>query len=243
VTFLRGHTNFVTSLALHGSTLLTGSYDETCAHVLSCVGSPHSSTAADMTWPSCRRIRVWDLTTGSCKLVLQAKAISCLEFYPDQEVFAIGFHDVGCVATSASRSAFRPLTLPRYRPPQADPGLVLGHLAAAPNAVWSSARHPSRRARRYPPRLGWRRQGARRLGMADGGQGHQVWPADERQRRSRAHRRRQGAPEHRHCGARSLLTDAFPAGVQIVSVTLDGIIRCFSICASFQPSMTPTSGG
>jgi pyrimidine and pyridine-specific 5'-nucleotidase len=40
-------------------------------------------------------IRVWDLPTATCKLVLKAKAVSCLAFCAAANVFAAGFHDVG----------------------------------------------------------------------------------------------------------------------------------------------------
>ncbi|KAL7408924.1 hypothetical protein BDY24DRAFT_404916 [Mrakia frigida] len=66
---LKGHSNFVTSLDVHGDVLITGSYDET--------------------------IRVWDLPSGTCKLVLKAKAVSCLAFCAESNVFAAGFHDIG----------------------------------------------------------------------------------------------------------------------------------------------------
>lgn len=38
---------------------------------------------------------MWDLPTATCKLVLQAKAVSCLAFCAAANVFAAGFHDVG----------------------------------------------------------------------------------------------------------------------------------------------------
>ncbi|KAG8905601.1 hypothetical protein FRB99_008599 [Tulasnella sp. 403] len=71
VRFLRGHTNFCTTLILKGSRLISGSYDET--------------------------IRVWDVRSGKETHCLRAKAISCLDFLPEDEVLVAGFHDVGRV--------------------------------------------------------------------------------------------------------------------------------------------------
>lgn len=73
ITFLKGHTNFVTSLKLRGRRLVTGSYDET--------------------------VRVWSLDKAEpeCIRILQAKAISCVDFLPDEGVIAGGFHDLGRV--------------------------------------------------------------------------------------------------------------------------------------------------
>ena len=71
VRFLRGHTNFCTTLILKGNRLISGSYDET--------------------------IRVWDVAAGKQTHCLQAKAISCLDFLPEHEVLVAGFHDVGRV--------------------------------------------------------------------------------------------------------------------------------------------------
>jgi WD40 repeat protein len=71
VRFLNGHTNFCTTLLLRGKRLISGSYDET--------------------------IRFWDVETGEMKKCLQVKKpVSCVDFLADEEVFVVGFHDVGC---------------------------------------------------------------------------------------------------------------------------------------------------
>ncbi|KAG8924803.1 hypothetical protein FRC02_010191, partial [Tulasnella sp. 418] len=69
--FLRGHTGFCTTLILKGNRLISGSYDET--------------------------IRVWDVRKGKETHCLKAKAISCLDFLPEEEVLVAGYHDVGRV--------------------------------------------------------------------------------------------------------------------------------------------------
>ncbi|KAF8707396.1 A Receptor for Ubiquitination Targets, partial [Rhizoctonia solani] len=71
IRFLKGHTGFCTTLILKGNRLISGSYDET--------------------------IRVWDIRSGEEKKCLKAKAISCLDYLPDEEVLVAGFHDVGRV--------------------------------------------------------------------------------------------------------------------------------------------------
>ncbi|KAH7345326.1 hypothetical protein B0J17DRAFT_639418 [Rhizoctonia solani] len=71
IRFLKGHTGFCTTLLLKGNRLISGSYDET--------------------------IRVWDIRSGEEKKCLKVKAISCLDFLPDEEVLVAGFHDVGRV--------------------------------------------------------------------------------------------------------------------------------------------------
>ncbi|KZV83567.1 hypothetical protein EXIGLDRAFT_777445 [Exidia glandulosa HHB12029] len=77
VRFLQGHTGFVTAMMLRGKRLISGSYDET--------------------------IRVWDVETGQEKKCLQVKKpVSCLDFLPEEEVFVVGFHDVGRVHVFSS---------------------------------------------------------------------------------------------------------------------------------------------
>ncbi|KAL1744912.1 WD40-repeat-containing domain protein [Schizophyllum fasciatum] len=70
--FLNGHTNFCTTLLLRGKRLISGSYDET--------------------------IRFWDIETGEMKKCLPVKKpVSCVDFLAEEEVFVVGFHDVGRV--------------------------------------------------------------------------------------------------------------------------------------------------
>ncbi|TFK44441.1 hypothetical protein BDQ12DRAFT_593867 [Crucibulum laeve] len=72
IRFLNGHTNFCTTLLLRGKRLISGSYDET--------------------------IRFWDIETGEMKKCLQVKKpVSCVDFLAEEEVFVVGFHDVGQV--------------------------------------------------------------------------------------------------------------------------------------------------
>ncbi|KAG5645388.1 hypothetical protein DXG03_006341 [Asterophora parasitica] len=81
--FLHGHTNFCTTLLLRGKRLISGSYDET--------------------------IRFWDIETGEMKKCLQVKKpVSCVDFLAEEEVFVVGFHDVGRVHLFSSLT-FTPL--------------------------------------------------------------------------------------------------------------------------------------
>ena len=88
IRFLTGHTNYCTSLLLKGKRLISGSYDET--------------------------IRFWNIETGQMTKCLQVKKpVSCIDFLHEEgmplskqpvinflfvtEVFVVGFHDVGWV--------------------------------------------------------------------------------------------------------------------------------------------------
>ncbi|KAG8221468.1 hypothetical protein J3R82DRAFT_1675 [Butyriboletus roseoflavus] len=83
IRFLSGHTNFCTTLLLRGKRLISGSYDET--------------------------IRFWDIETGEMKKCLQVKKpVSCVDFLAEEEVFVVGFHDVGRVHLFSSVT-FTPL--------------------------------------------------------------------------------------------------------------------------------------
>ncbi|KAF9223100.1 hypothetical protein BS17DRAFT_782382 [Gyrodon lividus] len=83
IRFLNGHTNFCTTLLLRGKRLISGSYDET--------------------------IRFWDIETGELKKCLQVKKpVSCVDFLAEEEVFVVGFHDVGRVHLFSSVT-FTPL--------------------------------------------------------------------------------------------------------------------------------------
>ncbi|KAF8154498.1 hypothetical protein B0H34DRAFT_799277 [Crassisporium funariophilum] len=85
IRFLNGHTNFCTTLLLRGKRLISGSYDET--------------------------IRFWDIETGEMKKCLQVKKpVSCVDFLAEEEVFVVGFHDVGHVRVHLFSSVtFTPL--------------------------------------------------------------------------------------------------------------------------------------
>ncbi|KAI0683273.1 hypothetical protein BC835DRAFT_1396028 [Cytidiella melzeri] len=83
IRFLNGHTNYCTTLLLRGKRLISGSYDET--------------------------IRFWDVETGEMKKCLQVKKpVSCVDFLAAEEVFVVGFHDVGRVHLFSSLT-FTPL--------------------------------------------------------------------------------------------------------------------------------------
>lgn len=83
IRFLNGHTNFCTTLLLRGKRLISGSYDET--------------------------IRFWDIETGEMKKCLPVKKpVSCVDFLAEEEVFVVGFHDVGRVHLFSSVT-FTPL--------------------------------------------------------------------------------------------------------------------------------------
>ncbi|KAF6760496.1 hypothetical protein DFP72DRAFT_1042523 [Ephemerocybe angulata] len=83
IRFLTGHTNFCTTLLLRGKRLISGSYDET--------------------------IRFWDVETGEMKKCLGVKKpVSCVDFLAEEEVFVVGFHDVGRVHLFSSVT-FTPL--------------------------------------------------------------------------------------------------------------------------------------
>ncbi|KAJ3847315.1 WD40-repeat-containing domain protein [Lentinula lateritia] len=72
ILFLHGHTNHVTTLTLRGRRLISGSYDES--------------------------IRFWELPERGCKKVLKVgKVVSCVDWLIEEEVFVVGFHDVGRV--------------------------------------------------------------------------------------------------------------------------------------------------
>ncbi|KAL0958961.1 hypothetical protein HGRIS_014273 [Hohenbuehelia grisea] len=77
IRFLPGHTGFCTTLLLRGKRLISGSYDET--------------------------IRFWDITTGEIKKCIQVKKpVSCVDWLAEEEVFVVGFHDVGRVQLYSS---------------------------------------------------------------------------------------------------------------------------------------------
>ncbi|KAG6914496.1 hypothetical protein DXG01_016943 [Tephrocybe rancida] len=86
--FLTGHTNFCTTLLLKSKRLISGSYDET--------------------------IRFWDLDKDKkggmeeVKCLRVKKPVSCVDWLVEEEVFVVGFHDVGRVHLYSSLT-FTPL--------------------------------------------------------------------------------------------------------------------------------------
>ncbi|KAF9479123.1 hypothetical protein BDN70DRAFT_879098 [Pholiota conissans] len=168
IRFLNGHTNFCTTLLLRGKRLISGSYDET--------------------------IRFWDIETGEMKKCLQVKKpVSCVDFLAEEEVFVVGFHDVGRVHLFSSVT-FTPLQQ------------LAGHLNGIRAVALSSKNLVSAGADKALVCWDWRagtkivrfgQQTTINIGVqliaGDGGSGS----ADE--------------------------------GERVVSVTIDGIVRVFSI--------------
>ncbi|KAF8310300.1 hypothetical protein DL93DRAFT_1665994 [Clavulina sp. PMI_390] len=76
IKFLKGHTGFCTTLKLRGNKLLSGSYDET--------------------------IRLWNIDTGEQEKCVKVKAVACIDYLVEHEVFAVGFHDIGRVQVISS---------------------------------------------------------------------------------------------------------------------------------------------
>ncbi|KAK4688067.1 hypothetical protein P7C73_g2033, partial [Tremellales sp. Uapishka_1] len=95
VTLLDGHTNYVTSLKLRGDILISGSYDERSRLDFT------FRRKSGKTLTNIRSIRIWHLPAlrrnPSAPLILPAKAVSCLDFYPSENVFVVGSHDIGRV--------------------------------------------------------------------------------------------------------------------------------------------------
>ena len=60
-----------------------------------------------------RTIRVWDIDSGEQLKTLKVKAVSCIDYLDEQEVFAVGFHDVGArpATTLLCRSVSTPLPI------------------------------------------------------------------------------------------------------------------------------------
>lgn len=142
-------TQFVTSrpmrpdftvLALHSSTLLKGSCDDTRVQKA--------------------------LLAGTCKLALQAKAMARLHFLWTVKSSQSAFRKSGAlpalILLLTSFSTFNILPL------QNDLGLCVHHLAAASDAVGPPARYQCQRSRRHPSRLDWRSSGAYHLGITVG---------------------------------------------------------------------------
>ncbi|KAG8844027.1 hypothetical protein FRB91_002911, partial [Serendipita sp. 411] len=167
IRFLNGHTKFCTTLLLKGKRLISGSYDET--------------------------IRVWDIETGEEKKCLQVqKAVSCLDFLAEEEVFAVGFHDIGRVHLYSS-ATFTPLQQ------------LQGHLYGI-RSVALSTKH---------------------LVSAGADKALVVWDWRSGEKITKF-----GQQTNQNIGVQILRATSKPGdeiGERFVSVTIDGIVRVFSI--------------
>ncbi|PBL00402.1 hypothetical protein ARMGADRAFT_1050611 [Armillaria gallica] len=97
ILFLNGHTNFVTTLILKGRRLVSGSYDETIRFwELPERGVGVGMNAAAISVSGGSQVDVAGL--AQCKKVLRVgKVVSCIDWLIEEEVFVVGFHDVGRV--------------------------------------------------------------------------------------------------------------------------------------------------
>ncbi|KAA1472736.1 hypothetical protein DENSPDRAFT_778779 [Dentipellis sp. KUC8613] len=164
VRFLNGHTNFCTTLLLRGKRLISGSYDET--------------------------IRFWDIETGELKKCLQVKKpVSCVDFLADEEVFVVGFHDVGRVHLFSSLT-FNPLQQ------------LAGHLNGIRAVALSSKNLVSAGADKALVCWDWR-AGTKIV--------------------------RFGQQTTVNIGVQLISGGSAEEGERVVSVTIDGIVRVFSI--------------
>ncbi|KAF8962105.1 hypothetical protein BDZ97DRAFT_1826407 [Flammula alnicola] len=164
IRFLNGHTNFCTTLLLRGKRLISGSYDET--------------------------IRFWDIETGEMKKCLQVKKpVSCVDFLAEEEVFVVGFHDVGRVHLFSSVT-FTPLQQ------------LAGHLNGIRAVALSSKNLVSAGADKALVCWDWR-AGTKIV--------------------------RFGQQTTINIGVQLIAGDGGDEGERVVSVTIDGIVRVFSI--------------
>lgn len=164
IRFLNGHTNFCTTLLLRGKRLISGSYDET--------------------------IRFWDIETGEMKKCLQVKKpVSCVDFLTEEEVFVVGFHDVGRVHLFSSVT-FTPLQQ------------LAGHLNGIRAVALSSRNLVSAGADKALVCWDWR-AGTKIV--------------------------RFGQQTTVNIGVQLVGSPSADEGERVVSVTIDGIVRVFSI--------------
>jgi pyrimidine and pyridine-specific 5'-nucleotidase len=164
IRFLNGHTNFCTTLLLRGKRLISGSYDET--------------------------IRFWDIETGEMKKCLQVKKpVSCVDFLLEEEVFVVGFHDVGRVHLFSSLT-FNPLQQ------------LAGHLNGIRAVALSSKNLVSAGADKALVCWDWR-AGTKIV--------------------------RFGQQTTVNIGVQLISGGSSEEGERVVSVTIDGIVRVFSI--------------
>ncbi|OJT07766.1 F-box/WD repeat-containing protein 7 [Trametes pubescens] len=164
IRFLNGHTNYCTTLLLRGKRLISGSYDET--------------------------IRFWDVETGEMKKCLQVKKpVSCVDFLAEEEVFVVGFHDVGRVHLFSSLT-FTPLQQ------------LAGHLNGIRAVALSSKNLVSAGADKALVCWDWR-AGTKIV--------------------------RFGQQTTVNIGVQIIGSSREEEGERVVSVTIDGIVRVFSI--------------
>lgn len=164
IRFLNGHTNFCTTLLLRGKRLISGSYDET--------------------------IRFWDIETGEMKKCLSVKKpVSCVDFLLEEEVFVVGFHDVGRVHLFSSVT-FNPLQQ------------LAGHLNGIRAVALSSKNLVSAGADKALVCWDWR-AGTKTV--------------------------RFGQQTTVNIGVQLISGGSAEEGERVVSVTIDGIVRVFSI--------------
>ncbi|THU89940.1 hypothetical protein K435DRAFT_821256 [Dendrothele bispora CBS 962.96] len=101
VLFLEGHKGFVTVLMLRGRRLISGSYDESIRFwelPERGVGVGMSAATLDShSNPGNAKMSIGGVT-AECKKVLKVgKVVSCVDWLVEEEVFVVGFHDVGRV--------------------------------------------------------------------------------------------------------------------------------------------------
>ncbi|KIY61431.1 hypothetical protein CYLTODRAFT_427543 [Cylindrobasidium torrendii FP15055 ss-10] len=188
ILFLNGHSNFVTVLMLRGRRLVSGSYDETIRFWELPergvgVGMNAAATGVDGNEYSGAGLAV-------CKKVLKVgKVVSCLDWLIEEEVFVVGFHDVGRV------HLFSSLT---YTPLQQ----LSGHLHGIRAVALSSKNLVSAGADKALVCWDWR-SGSRIV--------------------------RFGQQTNINIGVQIIAGSTQAEGERVVSVTIDGAVRVFSI--------------
>ncbi|KAK0233809.1 hypothetical protein IW262DRAFT_1488083 [Armillaria fumosa] len=189
ILFLNGHSNFVTTLILKGRRLVSGSYDETIRFwELPERGVGVGMNAAAICVSGGSRVDVAGL--AQCKKVLRVgKVVSCIDWLIEEEVFVVGFHDVGRV------HLFSSLT---YTPLQQ----LAGHLNGIRAVALSSKNLVSAGVDKALVCWDWR-AGAKIV--------------------------RFGQQTTINIGVQIIPGSASNEGERVVSVTIDGVVRVFSI--------------
>ncbi|KAK0208905.1 hypothetical protein DFS33DRAFT_483235 [Desarmillaria ectypa] len=189
ILFLNGHTNFVTTLILKGRRLVSGSYDETIRFwELPERGVGVGMNAAAISVSGGSQVDVAGL--AQCKKVLRVgKVVSCIDWLIEEEVFVVGFHDVGRV------HLFSSLT---YTPLQQ----LAGHLNGIRAVALSSRNLVSAGADKALVCWDWR-AGTKIV--------------------------RFGQQTTINIGVQIIAGSTSNEGERVVSVTIDGVVRVFSI--------------